>query len=562
MTKFRRYLRSLLVVSACSVIIACTPSESADITLINGNIYTLNPDQPKAEAIAIQGDRILFVGRSVAVKSYETRWTERIDLEGKTVVPGLTDSHVHLSGIGFRELTLNLEGTASLDEMLDRVRERAAETPPGEWVTGRGWIEAQWDPPAFPTRHDLVRAAPEHPVWLTRADGHGAVANSRALEIAGVTGSTDNPSGGEIMRTASGEPTGMLLDRAKSLVDQHIPGPNAERQREALVVGARVMMERGWTEVSIAGNSFDEVERIRRLYDEGEIKIRLYNNVRGPGPDADRLFDEGPILREHNGLFTVRGIKVVADGALGSKGAALVEDYADHSGAGLLLWKEDQLRPLYERALREGIQIQTHAIGDRANRMILDLYEEAFEKVPAAERKVADPRWRIEHAQVVHPDDIPRFAALKVIPSMQASHAITDFHFAKSRLGEERLKGAYAWKSMLNVGAIIAGGSDAPVEKGDPMVEFYAAVARKDLNGFSAEYWHPEEALTREEALKTLTVWPAYASFEEGVRGAIETGKWADLTVLSQDIMTVEAAEIPATEAAMTIVAGKVIYRK
>jgi predicted amidohydrolase YtcJ len=431
-TNIRRYLRSLLFASVCSVTLACAPSESADITLINGNIYTLNPDQPKAEAIAIQGDRILFVGRSDVVKSYETSSTERIDLEGRTVVPGLTDSHVHLSGVGFRKLTLDLEGTTSLDEMIDRVSAKAADTPAGEWVTGRGWIEAQWDPPVFPTRHDLDRAAPEHPVWLTRADGHGAVANSKALEIAGIAQVTEDPPGGEIMRDAGGEPTGMLLDRAKNLVQKHIPGPTAERQREALVVGA-----------------------------------------------------------------------------LGSKGAALVEDYADHSGAGLLLWKEDQLRPLYERALREGIQIQTHAIGDRANRMILDLYEEAFEKVPAAERKVADPRWRIEHAQVVHPDDIPRFAALKVIPSMQASHAITDFHFAKSRLGEERLKGAYAWKSMLNAGAIIAGSSDAPVEKGDPMVEFYAAIARKDLNGFSAEYWHPEEAL------KTLTIWPAYASFEE-----------------------------------------------
>jgi len=514
-TNIRRYLRSLLFASVCSATLACAPSESADITLINGNIYTLNPDQPKAEAIAIQGDRILFVGRSDVVKSYETSSTERIDLKGRTVVPGLTDSHVHLSGVGFRKLTLDLEGTTSLDEMIDRVSAKAADTPAGEWVTGRGWIEAQWDPPVFPTRHDLDRAAPEHPVWLTRADGHGAVANSKALEIAGIAQVTEDPPGGEIMRDAGGEPTGMLLDRAKNLVQKHIPGPTAERQREALVVGARVMMERGWTEVSIAGNSFDEVEVIRRLQDEGGIKIRIYDNVRGPGPDAVRLFEQGAVQREYNGLFTLRGIKVVADGALGSKGAALVEDYADHSGAGLLLWKEDQLRPLYERALREGVQIQTHAIGDRANRMILDLYEEAFEKVPAAKRKVADPRWRIEHAQVVHPDDIPRFAALKVIPSMQASHAITDFHFAKSRLGEERLKGAYAWKSMLNAGAIIAGGSDAPVEKGDPMVEFYAAIARKDLNGFSAEYWHPEEALTREEALKTLTIWPAYASFEE-----------------------------------------------
>ena len=543
--------------------LACAPNDSADIVLINGNIYTLNANQPKAQAIAIQGDRIIFVGRNVAVKSYESPSTLRIDLKGKTVVPGLTDSHVHLSGIGFRELTLNLEGAASLDEMLERVRQRAADVEPGEWIVGRGWIEAQWDPPVFPTRHDLDRVAPHHPVWLTRADGHGAVASSKALEIAAVTRSTTDPSGGEIMRDPrSGEPTGMLLDRAKTLVQKHIPSDGPERQREALILGARVMVERGWTEVSIAGNSYEEVDMIRRLYNEGEIKFRIYNNVRGPGPDAGRLFQEGPILREHGGLFTLRGIKVVADGALGSKGAALFENYNDHTGNGLLLWREDQLLPLYEQALREGIQIQTHAIGDRANRMILDLYEQAFRIIPGGERKVADPRWRIEHAQVVSPGDIPRFAALNVIPSMQASHAITDFHFARGRLGDERLKGAYAWKSMLNAGAIIAGGSDAPVERGDPMVEFYAAVARKDLQGFSADSWHPEEALSREDALRTLTLWPAYAGFEEDVRGTIETGKWADLTVLSQDIMTIDESAIPNTENEMTIVAGRILYQR
>ena len=551
----------LIFCLAATLQCSAPPPPPGDLLLVNANAYTLSEDHPHAEAIVIRGDRIAFVGSNDEAEALAGPQAKRMDLGGKTVIPGLADSHVHLSGVGYRELTLNLEGTSSLAEMLARVGERAGQARPDEWIIGRGWIEAQWDPPVFPTRFDLDKVAPNNPVWLVRVDGHGAVANSRALEIAGVTKATPDLPDGEVMRdAATGEPAGMLLDRAKSLVQKHLPVEDPARHREALVLGARTMIERGWTEVSIAGNSFQEVDILRQLFEEGALGIRVYDNIGGPGAAADRLLDQGPTLRAHDGRFTLRGIKVVADGALGSKGAALLEDYSDHDGRGLLLWEEDDLLPLYERALREGIQIQTHAIGDRANRLILDLYERAFESVPAAERKVADPRWRIEHAQIVHPDDIPRFGQLKVIPSMQASHAITDFHFAKNRLGAARLRGAYAWRSMIDAGSIIAGGSDAPVEKGDPMVEFYAAVARKDLHGFSAAYWHPEEALTREEALKMLTLWPAYAAFEEDVRGTIETGKWADLTILSKDIMTIPEDEIPDTECVMTIVVGRVVF--
>jgi predicted amidohydrolase YtcJ len=548
----------LLLAAACS-----GNPEPAELLLLNGAVHTVNDRQPHAEAVAVQNGRIVFVGSRADSEPYQGPQTHVVDLAGKTVVPGFADSHLHLSGVGRREMTLNLEGCRGLGEMLGRVRERVAKAEPGEWIVGRGWIEARWDPPLFPTRWDLDKVAPQNPVWLVRVDGHGAVTNSLALRVAGIRKGIPNPPGGEIMRDPkSGEPNGMLLDRAQSIVARFLPEDTPEARREALVIGARVLAERGWTQVGIAGNSFEEVELIRRLYQEGKIPLRIYNAIRGPSLDADRLIDQGPSIGEFEGRFTVRGIKAFADGALGSKGAALFEKYNDHDSTGLLLSDEETLLPLYVRALKAGIQIQTHAIGDRANRFVLDLYEKAFSAVPAVERKFAEPRWRIEHAQVVHPDDFPRFAGLGVIPSMQPSHAITDMYFAKSRLGVERLAGAYAWRRMRDAGSIIAGGSDAPVEKGDPLVEFYAAVARKDLEGKSQDHWHPEQALSREEALQALTIWPAYAAFEEDRRGSIAVGKWADLTVLSQDIMTVPEQEIPGTQIEMTIVAGEVVYER
>jgi predicted amidohydrolase YtcJ len=547
-----------LLCAACSLF-----REPADLLLINGTVYTLDETQPRAEAVAVRGDRLVFVGSSGDAADFRGAETEVIDLAGKTVVPGFADSHAHLSGIGAREMNLNLERTASLAQLLEQVAGQAGRSEPGAWIVGRGWIETHWDPPVFPTRWDLDKVSPQNPVWLVRADGHGGVANSLALRVIGVQKGVKDPPGGEILRDPkTGEPTGMLIDRAQSIIGRFLPKETPERNRQALLLGVRRSLEMGWTEVGIAGNTFEEVELLRSLYEAGEIPLRIYNAVRGPGPDADRLLEEGPAIGGYGGLYTVRGIKVMADGALGSRGAALFEKYEDHDGSGLLMFEQDELLPMLERALRAGIQVQTHAIGDRANRFVLDLYEEAFRRVPAGERKTAEPRWRVEHAQILDAADIPRFAGLGVIPSMQPSHAIGDLYFARSRLGEGRLAGAYAWRSLIDAGARIAGGSDAPVEKGDPIVEFYAAVARKDLRGQSEGHWHPEQRVSREEALKLLTLWAAYATFEEGSRGSITTGKWADLTALSQDIMTVEESLIPQTRCEMTIVAGKVAYRR
>ena len=335
-------------------------------------------------------------------------------------------------------------------------------------------------------RIHLDQVSPKNPVFLTRADGHGAVANSVAIRLAGVTPATPNPFGGEIMRVPpTGEPNGMFLGR---------------------------------------------------------------------------LLREGPTLDAFDQRLTCRALKVSFDGALGSKGAALLENYSDYDTAGFLKWKEEELLPMFEEALRQGIQVWTHAIGDRANRETLNLYAKAFQRVPPAQRKVQEPRWRIEHAQIVAPSDLPRFAQLGVIPSMQPSHAIGDLHFAVSRLGLKRLAGAYAWQSFIQSGAIIPGGSDAPVERGEPMIEFYAAVARKDLQGYSGAGWHPEQAVSREQALKMFTIGAAYAAFAEAVRGSLEPGKRADLTVLSQDLMNIPEADILQTRCLMTVVNGEVVY--
>ncbi|MBI4660859.1 MAG: amidohydrolase [Verrucomicrobia bacterium] len=535
--------------------------QTAESLFKNGNLYTVNERQPRAEAIAVKDGKIVFVGSNSAAQAHEGPNTRVIDLRGGTVVPGLTDSHYHLAGVGAREMTLNLEGITSLQEFLAKVKERIARATPGEWVSGRGWIETFWKPPVFPTRWDLDSISPDNPVFLTRADGHGAVANSAALRIAGIDKQISNPPGGEIMRDkATGEPTGMLVDRAQALVGGHLPAQAEVEREQALLLGVKRSLELGWTQIQNAGSSLSEVERLRALYAQGRIKLRIYEAIRGPGGDAQKLIREGSTVGPFGQSLTVRTIKVSIDGALGSKGAALLEPYADHDTAGLLMHREADLMPMFVEALRNGIQIETHAIGDRANRVILDLYEKAFRAVPPDQRKVKDPRWRVEHAQLVHPSDIPRFAKLGVIPSMQPSHAIGDLHFAPSRLGIQRLEGAYAWQSFLKAGSIIAGGSDAPVERGEPMIEFYAAVARKDQSGFSGKGWHPEQAVTREQALKMFTIWPAYAAFEENLRGSIEPGKLADFTVFSADIMKIPEAEILKTRCVMTVIGGEVVF--
>jgi predicted amidohydrolase YtcJ len=537
-------------------------AQDIDLVVVNGNIYTVNESQPHAEAFAVKDQRIAFVGSTKDVEKLRGANTPVIDLGGKTVVPGLTDSHCHIFGIGEREMRLNLEGTDSLQDFLAKVKERVSQTEKGKWITGRGWIETFWKPPQFPTRNELDRIAPENPVYLTRADGHASVVNSAALKIAKIDKNTPNPFGGQISKT-NGEPNGMLLDNAQDLAANHVPKPTETEREQALLLGVNREIGLGWCEIQNAGSHREDIKLIKKAFADGKIKIRFINAVYGPGEDAQNFLAAGPTIDALNHHFTQRTIKIIFDGALGSRGAALLKPYNDAPDtSGFLTEKPEELRPLFEEALRRGIQVETHAIGDRANRIVLDLYDQAFKAVPPEQRKIREPRWRVEHAQIADPADIPRFAKLGVIPSMQPSHAISDLFFAPARLGMDRLAGAYPWQSFLKSGAIIAGGSDAPVERGEPMIEFYAAVARKSIKGESGEGWHPEQAVSREQALKMFTLWPAYAAFEEKDKGSIEPGKLADFTVLSQDIVTIPEPEILKTRAVMTVIGGEVVYQR
>jgi len=569
-------------------------AETAGTIFINGNIYTVNEKQPHADAIAVQRDRIIFVGANADAEKFRGDKTRIVDLAGKTVTPGFTDSHCHIFGIGEREMTLNLEGTNTREDFLAKVKERVAQTERGKWITGRGWIETFWKPPQFPTRADLDKIAPDNPVFLTRADGHAAVVNSAALKLANIDDHTPDPFGGQILKT-NGDPNGMLLDNAMDLVAKNIPKPTEAETEQALLKGIDREIKLGWCEIQNAGSELSDQEIIRRAYAARKVKLRMINAAYGPGEAANALLKNGATLNAFDHRFTQRTIKVIFDGALGSRGAALLAPYSDKADtSGFLTQKPEELRPMFEEALRRGIQVETHAIGDRANRLILDLYEQVSKTVPPAERQIQEPPWRVEHAQVLTKQDLPRFGRLDVIASMQPSHAISDLFFAPSRLGLDRLAGAYAWNSLIKSGAIICGGSDAPVERGEPMIEFYAAVTRCPLpeHGLPVgapsgvelrsdqnsgqdvrwahrqdayvppqpEGWHPEQAVSREQALRMFTSNAAYAAFEENDKGSIEVGKLADFTVFSADIMKIPAPEILKTRCEMTVIGGEIVY--
>ena len=549
------YILLAILFTSCSEDQSC---KSADVVLINSTIYTLNDSAPNAQAVAFLGDTLVFVGSNALSKEYQCNDAKVIDLNGSYVYPGFVDSHAHLKGIGHRENSLNLQGIDSLKEMLTTVEIFSNGIQPGEWVVGRGWIEKVWPEKRFPTRYELDRFSSDKPVILERADGHAVVVNSLALELAGISSESKDPHGGRIEKDKNGEPTGMLIDKATSLVEKLIPKTTKQEDKRDLKAGIDSNVSLGWTQVQIAGGTFSDIEILEEIKKEGNLLQRVYFAV-SAGEPAETLLRLGPKLDPEN-MLTVRGIKLYADGALGSRGAALLEKYEDQDTTGLLIFTKEETLPVLEEALKKGIQIQTHAIGDKGNRITLDWYQEAFNSIVDEERKVIDPRWRIEHSQIITKEDQIRFRDMEIIASMQPSHAIGDLHFAPSRLGMQRVGNGYVWRNLIDLGVVVAGGSDAPVEIGDPRIEFYAAVARKDLDGFYDKGWHLEQAVTREEALKMFTIWPAFAAFQEDVNGTIEVGKLADLTIFSKDIMKVPEEEILEAQVIMTIVNGKIVF--
>ena len=557
----------LILVAAAVIYIAFFYREAdgvdqvkADMVLKNGNIYTANDAQWIAEAVAVKDDEIIFVGSAADAQDYVGENTNMIDLVGNTVFPGLTDAHVHIKWIGQRELGLNLQGIDDLGETVAKIKKYVEKTPEGEWVVGVGWIEKKWKEGRFLNKDDLDPFSPNHPVVANRAGEHSIVANSKAMEIAGITRDTPDPDGGQILKDENGELTGMFVDNAMALIRDHIPAPSREQNKRSLQAGFDFMSRMGWAQVQQAGGTYNDIDIIKEIHSEGNLKTSIYYAM-NMGEEGRKLLDRGPEISEDR-MIDIKGIKYFADGALGSRGAALLEPYDDAEGKGLQLIDREEALPVYIEALKKGVQIETHAIGDYANRFVLDLYEEAFNAVPASERAEPDPRWRIEHAQITHPDDQKRYKELDIIAVVEASTVKGDLYFAPDRIGSERLGYAYLWKSLIDQGIRFTAGTDAPVEVGDPRVEFFSLVQRTDFNGFYTDDWHVEEKLSHEQALKTMTLWAAHAAFQDDIRGSIEVGKKADFSVFDKDWMQIEPIEIMDSETVMTIVGGKVTYER
>jgi predicted amidohydrolase YtcJ len=536
---------------------AASTAQAQDLLIRGGPIYTGVDAAPTAEVVQVRGGRIAYVGPATGAP--DAAGLTVVDLKGATLFPGFTDGHAHLDGVGWRELTLNLEGSTSVADAMARLADWARTHPDGP-IIGRGWIETHWPEGRFLTAADLDAAAPGRVVLLGRADGHAMVASSAALAAARIDASTRAPAGGEILKGPDGRPTGLLVDAAEQLVSSLMPQADPNATREAYRAGFRVEAAYGWTGVHFMSAPWRDIPLLEQMAEAGEAPLRVYNAVTPDG--AAPLIAGGP-RSVADGRVITRAIKYYADGALGSRGAALFAPYADRPDTtGLMQITEQEIVPLYEAALKGGIQVATHAIGDRGNASVAQWYAEALEAVPASQRpNGADVRWRIEHAQIVRPSDYHWFRDLPIIASMQPSHAIGDLHFAPARLGDARLDGAYAWQSLSDLGVIVVGGSDAPVERGAPLIEFYAAVARRDLSGFQGPDWRPNEAVDRATALKMFTLWPAYASFRETELGTIEVGKRADFTAFSVNLMTAPFADIPLGHATLTVVDGVVVYQ-
>ena len=557
----QRYLSfsiaTILLLSSCSVEKDCI---EADLVLINAKVYTANEKLPEAEAVAILKDKIIFVGSAKESVQYTCNDNRIKDLGGNFIFPGFIDAHAHLKGIGYREMNLNLQGANSLKEMLTQVEIYANGLEPGKWVIGRGWIEKKWPEGRFPTIQELDMISPDKPMALERADGHAIIVNSLALEMANITGNTPDPVGGKIDKDESGKPNGVLIDKASLLVESIIPKRTREDEKQALKAGLERTAMMGWTQLQDAGSPLSDYEILKEIREEEGLPVRIHMYI-SDGEDALKFINTGPYFDEDHYLIS-RGVKLYADGAIGSRGAAFFEKYDDYETKGLIIFQKEETMPKLIKSLVNGIQIQTHAIGDLANSITLDWYEEAFNSVKLENRLIENPRWRIEHAQNILPEDQIRYSDLDIIASMQPSHAIGDLHFAHKRLGEERLDNAYTWRNLIDLGVTIAGGSDAPVEIGDPRIEFKAAVSRKDLDGFYKDYWNIEQSVSREEALYMFTKWASYSVFEEDIKGTIEVGKLADFTVFSKDLMTIPEEEIMSSEVVMTIVGGEIKFPK
>jgi predicted amidohydrolase YtcJ len=534
----------------------CAQIPKADVLLLNAHVVTMNDKQPSVQAIAIQGERFVWVGNSDEGKKFYPT-ARAMDLHGATVLPGLIDAHGHLINLGESLTRLNLKDIPMEKEIVERVKQRTYSAAPDEWIVGWGWDEGKWAS-NYPTNQALSAATPNNPVLLVGLHTFAGWANARALELAGVNKDTGDPENGKIVRDEkTGEPTGILLNRAQELVSKHIPPMTLAQAKSAIQLAARECVRSGLTSVHEAKVTPLMIQAFHELVREGRMPLRVYGMLDGADKNlVDEWLKRGPEIDPHHQL-TIRSFKLFADGALGSRGAAMLETYSDAPQTkGVMTTPEADLYSLTRRALQAGFQVCTHAIGDAANRSVLNAYEQAEKDLPNAH----DSRLRIEHAQVLTPEDIPRFVKLGVIASMQPTHATSDMPWAEKRVGPDRIKGAYAWRSVKDSGARLPLSSDFPGETLNPFYGIYAAITRQDPLGNPPGGWHPEQKLTLEEALRGYTVEAAYAEFEEKDKGSIEKGKLADLTVIAQDITRIPLPEILSIRVLKTFVGGKVVY--
>jgi predicted amidohydrolase YtcJ len=538
--------------------LAAQSPRPADLVVTNARIYTVDDARPVVSAMAVRDGKVQFIGSVREAMALRGAATRIVDVGGRTVIPGMVDAHAHLLGLGQALRTVNLVGAKSYDEVIARVVERAKGLPAGQWLLGRGWDQNQWSDTRFPTHEALSRALPNNPVWLTRVDGHAGLANAAALRAAGVTAASVDPSGGRIERSAAGEPTGVFIDNAKALVERSIPAPSREDTRRAIREAIAESQRWGLVGLHDAGESRATIDLMEEMAKAGEIPFRLYVMIGDDSAAIAHYLQRGPQSALYDNHLWIRAIKLYADGALGSRGAALLEPYSDDpNNRGLLLSAPAHIQDVASRALRSGFQVATHAIGDRGNRVVLDAYDKALQANPTP-----DHRFRVEHAQILNHDDISRFAELGVIPSMQAVHQTSDMYWAGNRLGTGRLLGAYAWRSLLNTGVVVPNGSDFPVEAVNPLLSFHSAVSRQDAENWPAAGWMPEQRMTRDEALKSMTIWPAYAGFQEMMMGSLTPGKLADFVVLDRDIMTIPERDILGTSVVATYIGGKPVYER
>ncbi|MFL5466963.1 MAG: amidohydrolase [Gemmatimonadaceae bacterium] len=557
-----RHLSTYLALAALAPVVLAAQT-SADLVLINGRIYTVDNARPVVSALAVRGGRVAFIGSDAEAKALANPSTTVIDLKGAAVVPGFVDAHAHLLGLGAALQRVNLAGSPSYDDVIARVKAWARDVAPGAWILGRGWDQNRWPTKEFPTHEALSGAFPDNPVALTRIDGHALLANAKAMQLAGVNASTPDPRGGRIIRLASGAPSGVFVDNAQSLITRAIPSATKADKRKAILAAVAEANRWGLTGVHDAGEDVETVGIYEELARAGSYHLRNYVMLSDPGEPGspatlrNPYIQRGPQSALYDGHLWIRAIKLYADGALGSRGAALLEPYSDEpTNSGLLVSRPEHIRAWADSALRRGFQVNVHAIGDRGNRIVLDAFDSALKKSPKA-----DHRFRIEHAQVLSPSDIPRFARLGVIPSMQATHQTSDMRWAEARVGPQRIRGAYAWRSLLNTGVVIPNGTDFPVEEVNPLLTFHAAVTRQDPTNWPAGGWYPEQKMTREEALLSMTIWPAYAGFQESILGSLTPGKYADFVVLDRDIMSVPDTEILGARVMSTWIGGKRVYQ-